>query len=48
MRFEVLTLFPGMLEGALAASLLGKAAEAGLVEFRLRDIRDYAERRHRV
>lgn len=48
MRFEVLTLFPGMLEGALAASLLGKAQQAGLVEYRMRDIRDYAEGKHRV
>ena len=48
MRFELLTLFPEMLRGALASSVLGKGAEAGLLEFEARDIRAYAEGRHRV
>ncbi len=47
-RFEILTLFPGMLEAPLAQSVLGKGREAGHLDFRLRDIRDYAEGRHRV
>jgi tRNA (guanine37-N1)-methyltransferase len=47
-RFEILTLFPGMLEGALAESILGKGREAGHLDFRLRDVRDHAEGRHRV
>ena len=47
-RFEILTLFPGMLEAPLAESVLGKGREAGHLDFRLRDIRDYAEGRHRV
>ena len=46
--FEVLTLFPGMLEAPLSASLLGKARSAGLIEVRIRDIREYATGKHRV
>jgi tRNA (guanine37-N1)-methyltransferase len=46
--FEVLTLFPRMLSGPLSESLLGKAREAGHVDVRLRDVREYAEGRHRV
>ncbi len=46
--FEVLTLFPGMLEAPLSASLLGKARSAGLIEVRIRDIREYSTGKHRV
>lgn len=48
MRFEVLSLFPEMLEAPLSGSVLGRAREAGLLDVRLRDIRDHGEGRHRV
>lgn len=48
MRIDVLTLFPEILEGALQASLLGKAQEAGLLEVGLTDIRDFATDKHRT
>lgn len=48
MRIDVLTLFPEILEGALRASLLGKALEEGLLEVRLTNIRDFATDRHRT
>jgi len=46
-RIDVLTIFPGILEGPLRESLLGKAIEAGLVEVRVHDLRDHTEDRHR-
>jgi len=42
----VLTLFPGMFGGVLGESMLGRAAEAGLLEFHLHDIRAYTDNRH--
>jgi len=47
MRIDSLTLFPEMFTGFLQGSLLGAAREAGLLDIRLRDIRDFAEGPHR-
>ena len=47
MRVDVLTIFPGILEGPLRESLLGKAIDAGVVDVRVHDIRDHATDRHR-
>ena len=46
-RIDVLTLFPAFFEGPLRESLLGRAAETGLVQIRVTDIRDHAHGRHR-
>lgn len=46
MRFDILTLFPEMFSGVLGASILGRAAQAGLVEYHLHDIRDWAGNKH--
>lgn len=48
MEFEVLTLFPRLIEGPIAESILGKAIQKGLLSVGVRDIRDYAEGKHRV
>jgi tRNA (guanine37-N1)-methyltransferase len=48
MRVDVLTIFPGIVEGPLRESLLGKAIERGLLEVRVHDIRDHAEDRREV
>jgi tRNA (guanine37-N1)-methyltransferase len=48
MRFEILTLFPRMVEGPLQESILGKARERGLIEVQVTDIRDFAQGKHRV
>jgi tRNA (guanine37-N1)-methyltransferase len=45
--FEVVTLFPEMFDGFLAASLLGKAVAAGLVKVTCTNPRDFAVGRHR-
>ncbi len=47
MRVDVLTIFPGIFEGPLRESLLGKAIEGGLIDVRVHDIRDFATDRHR-
>lgn len=46
MRFDVLTLFPEIFSGYLSESLLKLAIQAGLVDVRLHDIRDWAEGKH--
>ncbi len=46
MRFDVLTLFPGIFESYLGQSLLMLAIERGLVEVRLHNIRDWARDKH--
>ena len=47
MRFDLLTLHPGLLISPLEHSILGRARAAGLVEVNCVDIRDFAEGRHR-
>lgn len=47
LRVDVVTLFPRMIEVPLAESILGKAQEKGLLQVRVRDLRGYAEGRHR-
>lgn len=46
--FHFLTLFPGIFPPVLSASLLGKAAEKGLLSFHLHQIRDFAKDKHRT
>jgi tRNA (guanine37-N1)-methyltransferase len=46
-RFDVLTLFPGLFEGFLAESILKRAIARGLVRIERWDIRDWAEGKHR-
>ena len=48
MRINVITIFPVYFRDTLAASITGRAAEKGLVEFRIVDLRDYAHDRHRT
>lgn len=47
MRVDVLTIFPGILEGPLRESLLGRATRDGLVDLGIHDIRDFTEDKHR-
>ncbi len=48
LEVEILTLFPRMCAGYLAESILGKAQEAGIVDLRVTDIREFATGKHRV
>ncbi len=47
MRIDVFTIFPGIVEGPLRESLLGKAIQAGVVDVRVHDIRAFVTDRHR-
>jgi tRNA (guanine37-N1)-methyltransferase len=47
LRVDVLTLFPGIFEGPMRESLLGRAVGSGLIEIRVHDIRDHAHDPHR-
>ena len=47
MRIDVLTIFPGVFEGPLRGSLLGKAIAAGILDVRVHYIREHAADRHR-
>lgn len=46
MKFYILTLFPEMIENALATSILGRASKAGAVSFEAINIRDYTLDKH--
>ena len=48
MRFDILTLFPGMFRGVFDESIIRRAREAGLVSIHIHNIRDYATGRHKV
>ncbi len=47
MRFDILTLFPGMFEPVLGESILGRAVNQGLIEFHTHNIRDWGLGRHK-
>lgn len=47
MRIDVFTVFPEYLEAPLRASLLGRAREAGTVDVRVHDLRDWSSDNHR-
>jgi tRNA (guanine37-N1)-methyltransferase len=46
-RVDILTIFPGIFEGPLRDSLLGRAVASGLLDVRVHDIRDHTADRHR-
>lgn len=48
LQIDVITIFPGMLEGFLGESMLKRAARAGAVRFRLVNLRDFATDKHRT
>ena len=47
MRFDLMTLFPDMVNNILAESIIGRAQKSGAVEINLYNIRDYSEDKHR-
>lgn len=46
MKFHILTLFPEMVRQGLATSILGRAAEKGLIAIDAVNIRDYTQDKH--
>jgi len=47
-RFDILTLFPGIFAGVFSESIIGRAVTAGLLEVHTQDIRAFATDKHRV
>ncbi len=48
LRINVVTLFPEVFRAAWGTSILARAREAGLVEYHVTQLRDYAHDRHRT
>ena len=48
MRFDILTLFPGLFSPLLEEGVLGRAIKRGLIDVRLTNIRSFAHGTHRV
>ncbi|MDE3084206.1 MAG: tRNA (guanosine(37)-N1)-methyltransferase TrmD [Verrucomicrobiota bacterium] len=48
MHIDILTLFPRMLDGFLAESILGKGIERGLLSVKVHDLRDWTTDKHRT
>ena len=47
MKFDVMTLFPAMVEGVLGESIIGRAQSGGLIEVECHNIRDFSTDKHR-
>lgn len=47
MRFDIMTLFPEMIESVLSESIIGRAREKGVISVHTHNIRDYSEDKHR-
>lgn len=47
MRFDIMTLFPALVDGVLSESIIGRARAAGIIEVRAHNIRDYSKDKHR-
>ena len=48
MRINIVTIFPQYFAAPLALSIPGRAAAAGLVTYRVVDLRDFTHDRHRT
>jgi tRNA (guanine37-N1)-methyltransferase len=47
-KIDIVTIFPNMIECALADGVVGRAITSGVLDVRVHDLRDYATDRHRV
>ena len=48
MTFDIVTIFPAMIEPQLTAGILGRAAAAGVIDVKIHDLRNFTADRHRV
>lgn len=48
MTFDIVTIFPAMVEQSLAVGIVGRAIERGTLDVKVRDLRDFTTDRHRV
>ena len=47
MRIDIFTIFPGIIQGPMSQSLLGKAIVDGVIDVRVHDLRDWTTDKHR-
>jgi len=47
MRIDIMTLFPASVDAMLSESIIGRARQAGILDIRTHNIRDYSEDKHR-
>jgi tRNA (guanine37-N1)-methyltransferase len=47
MRFDIMTLFPELVDTVLGSSIIGRAQNAGYISVHTHNIRDYSEDKHR-
>ena len=47
LRFDIVSIFPGMFESPFGDSIIGRACEEGLLDIRVHDLRDYTLNKHR-
>ena len=47
MRFDIMTLFPALVDSVLAESVIGRARKAGIIDIYAHNIRDYSKDKHR-
>ncbi len=47
MRFDIMTLFPDLIETVLSESIIGRARKAGILDIHTYNIRDYSKDKHR-
>jgi tRNA (guanine37-N1)-methyltransferase len=48
MKFDIVTIFPRMVQAGVAEGVVGRAIERGLLDVGIRDLRDYTTDRHRT
>ena len=48
MKIDVLTLFPAMFAGPLDESIIKRARDAGLLDLKIHQLRDYTHDRHKT
>jgi tRNA (guanine37-N1)-methyltransferase len=48
LKFDIVTIFPRMVEAALAEGILARAVERGVIDVAVHDLRDFTTDRHRV
>lgn len=47
MRFDIMTLFPDMMNTVFDESIIGRARKSGMIHIECHNIRDYSENKHR-
>lgn len=47
LRFDIVSIFPGMFESPFGGSIIQRAREEGLLDLRVHDLRDYSLNKHR-